>query len=175
MEYRAADLDRQVNCERGERHRLERLVSSGSIPDDAKAIGLNKSLEINTAECKNEFIVPPPPPPLAPPPPPPGPPGPPPPPCGPPIPPPNEPLKVEPAVKKNVPQPSNPLKSFNWSKIPDAKLSGTIWNELDDTKLYNTMDLENIDKLFCAYQKNGVTVSYIVKKPLLLNKVCSLL
>lgn len=36
LEYRASELDRQVNCERGERHRLERLVSSGSLPDDAK-------------------------------------------------------------------------------------------------------------------------------------------
>ncbi|VEN48316.1 unnamed protein product [Callosobruchus maculatus] len=157
LEYRAADLDRQVNCERGERHRLERLVSSGSIPDDAKAIGLNKSLEMNNSspvECKNEFVsMPPPPPPLAPPPPP-GPPGPPPPPCAPTAPP-SEPLKIE-TAKKNIPQPSNPLKSFNWSKIPDTKLNGTIWSELDDTKLYNTMELDSIDKLFCAYQKNGV-------------------
>jgi hypothetical protein len=61
--------------------------------------------------------------------------------------------------KKNVPQPSNPLKSFNWSKLPDAKVTGTIWSELDDTKLYTAMELENIDKLFCAYQKNGVAVS----------------
>ncbi|XP_074039315.1 disheveled-associated activator of morphogenesis-like protein isoform X3 [Leptinotarsa decemlineata] len=153
LEYRAADLDRQVSCERGERHRLERLVSSGSIPDDAKAIGLNKSLEINV-ECKNEFVsAPPPPPPLAPPPPP-GPPGPPPPPCAP-LAVPAEPMKME-TVKKNIPQPSNPLKSFNWSKLPDAKLNGTIWNELDDSKLYNTMELDSIDKLFCAYQKNGV-------------------
>ncbi|XP_072386147.1 disheveled-associated activator of morphogenesis 1 isoform X1 [Diabrotica undecimpunctata] len=156
LEYKAADLDRQVLSERGERHRLELLVNSGSIPDDAKAISLNKALEPSTVECKNEFISSiPPPPPLAPPPPPPGPPGPPPPPCAP-MAPPAEPLKIE-IQKKNIPQPSNPLKSFNWSKLPDAKLNGTIWNELDDSKLYNTMELDNIDKLFCAYQKNGVT------------------
>lgn len=159
MEYLAADLDRQVNCERGERHRLERLVSSGSLPDDAKAIGLNKSLEKNPVECRNDFVcAPPPPPPLAPPPPPLAPPGPPPPPCAP-MAPPTESFKVEPAKKKNIPQPSNPLKSFNWSKLPDTKLNGTIWSELDDTKLYSTMELDSIDKLFCAYQKNGVAVS----------------
>ncbi|KAJ8970369.1 hypothetical protein NQ314_001281 [Rhamnusium bicolor] len=84
----------------------------------------------------------------------PGPPGPPPPPCAP-MAPLVEPLKVE-QVKKNIPQPSNPLKSFNWSKLPDAKLTGTIWSELDDSKLYTTMELDSIDKLFCAYQKNGV-------------------
>lgn len=60
-------------------------------------------------------------------------------------------------IIKNVPQPSNPLKSFNWSKIPEQKLQGTIWSELDDSKLYNVMDLESIDKIFCAYQKNGVS------------------
>lgn len=160
LEYKAADLDRQINCERGERFRLERLVSSGSIPDDAKVIGLKSSVDVNNVDFKSEFkAAPPPPPPLAPPPPPPGPPGPPPPPCAP-MAPSVEPLKIE-SVKKNIPQPANPLKSFNWSKLPDAKLQGTIWNELDDTKLYNTMELDCIDKLFCAYQKNGVAVSTI--------------
>lgn len=61
--------------------------------------------------------------------------------------------------KKNIPQPSNPLKSFNWSKLPEAKVQGTIWSELDDSKLYSNIDLESIDKLFSAYQKNGVMVS----------------
>lgn len=41
LEYRASELDRQVNCERGERHRLERLVSSGSLPDDTKVSWLH--------------------------------------------------------------------------------------------------------------------------------------
>lgn len=67
------------------------------------------------------------------------------------------PPKVE-LPKKNVPQPANPLKSFNWSKLPDAKLQGTVWSELDESKLYNNMELESIDKLFSAYQKNGVSV-----------------
>lgn len=159
IEYKAAELDRQVNCERGERFRLERIVNSGSIPDDAKAIGLNKTIiDINSSSADPKkglsSAVPPPPPPLAPPPPPPGLSLAPPPPTAP-MAPPVEPLKVE-IVKKNIPQPSNPLKSFNWSKIPETKLTGTIWNELDDTKLYNAMELDCIDKLFCAYQKNGV-------------------
>ncbi|KAL3267040.1 hypothetical protein HHI36_011182 [Cryptolaemus montrouzieri] len=154
MEYRAAELDRQVNCERGERHRLEQLVTSGSIADDAKIKGLKSVAIDNTSSFKSDKPCPPPPPPIAPPPPPPGPPGPPPPPCAP-VAPPTENFKIE-IVKKNVPQPANPLKSFNWSKIPDVKLVGTIWNELDDTKLYNTMELDSIDRLFCAYQKNGV-------------------
>jgi hypothetical protein len=60
--------------------------------------------------------------------------------------------------RKNVPQPSNRL---NWSKLPDAKVTGTIWSEFDDMKLYIAMELENIDKLFCACQKNEVTVSVV--------------
>lgn len=47
LEYLAADLDRQVHSERGERHRLERLVSSGSIPDDAKVISKQPFDEYN--------------------------------------------------------------------------------------------------------------------------------
>ncbi|XP_023719898.1 disheveled-associated activator of morphogenesis 1 [Cryptotermes secundus] len=108
LEYRASELDRQVNCERGERHRLERLVSSGSLPDDTKP-------SAQVSACNRPEVP-----------------------------------------KKNVPQPSNPLKSFNWSKLPDAKVTGTIWSELDDTKHYISMELESIDRLFCAYQKNGV-------------------
>ncbi|ENN73936.1 hypothetical protein D910_03083 [Dendroctonus ponderosae] len=157
IEYKAADLDRQVNYEKGERSRLERLVNSGSIPDDTKAIGLNKTLIDIHSEKSLTTIAPPPPPPLVPPPPPPGL-------IAPPPPPPGSGTSVHQVelpkmeiVKKNIPQPSNPLKSFNWSKIPETKLNGTIWSELDDSKLYNTMELDCIDKLFCAYQKSGVT------------------
>ncbi|XP_059086529.1 disheveled-associated activator of morphogenesis 1-A-like isoform X3 [Tigriopus californicus] len=61
-------------------------------------------------------------------------------------------------VRKNIPQSSNPLKSFNWSKLPDCKVQGTIWTELEETKLYKTLDLAEVDKLFSAYQKNGLLV-----------------
>ena len=36
---------------------------------------------------------------------------------------------------------------------------GTIWTELDETKLYHTINLVEIDKLFSAYQKNVLLVS----------------
>lgn len=167
-------LSRQINNEKSERKRLEQLVASGSLPDDAKAtIKIVEDEVLEKVEAK-PMPPPPPPPPLAPPPPP----------CLMPAAPP--PMKVRPIfielsiisisryrleqrvriisnvrvqveIIKNVPQPSNPLKSFNWSKIPEQKLQGTIWSELDDTKLYNVMDLESIDKIFCAYQKNGVS------------------
>ncbi|XP_052742171.1 disheveled-associated activator of morphogenesis 1-A isoform X3 [Bicyclus anynana] len=141
----ATELAKKLNQERSERARFEKLVSEGSIPDDAKVSNL-KSAVIETCS------VPPPPPPPSLFPPPPAAPLPPPAPFAPPAP-----LgPAPPRPKKNVPTPGNPLKSFNWSKLPDTKLHGTIWQELDDTKLYNAMDLHAIDKMFCAYQKNGV-------------------
>ncbi|XP_037293291.1 disheveled-associated activator of morphogenesis 1 isoform X2 [Manduca sexta] len=147
---RAHALDQQLNQERAERARFEKLVSEGSIPDDAKVSNL-KSAVIETCS-----VPPPPPPPaLCPPPlPPTAPPAPAPPPA--PLAPMAPLAPAAPKPKKNVPTPGNPLKSFNWNKLPDTKLHGTIWQELDDTKLYNTMDLHTIDKMFCAYQKNGV-------------------
>ncbi|XP_063385445.1 disheveled-associated activator of morphogenesis 1 [Cydia fagiglandana] len=144
---RATQLEQQLNQERSERARFEKLVSEGSIPDDAKVSNL-KSAVIETCS-----VPPPPPPPSLCPPPPPAP-------LPPSAPIPPAPLApmppMAPKPKKNVPTPGNPLKSFNWSKLPDTKLHGTIWQELDDTKLYNAMDLNTIDKMFCAYQKNGV-------------------
>ena len=61
-------------------------------------------------------------------------------------------------IRKCVPQPSNPLKSFNWSKLPECKVQGTIWTDLDDSKLYKQLDLAEVDRLFSAYQKNGIMV-----------------
>ena len=95
----------------------------------------------------NKIPIPPPPaPPMAPPPPP-----------GPPPPPSlfTTPSSNKPSIKKNVPQSSNPLKSFNWSKLPECKVSGTIWTDIDETRLYKALDLAEVDKLFSAYQKNG--------------------
>ncbi|CAN9507366.1 unnamed protein product [Ophioblennius macclurei] len=104
---------------------------------------------------------PPPPPPFGggapPPPPPPPPPGcPPPPPGCPPLggipPPPGAPLGLS-LKRKNIPQPSNPLKSFNWSKLAENKLEGTVWTEVDDAKVFKVLDLEDIEKTFSAYQR----------------------
>ncbi|XP_073980936.1 disheveled-associated activator of morphogenesis-like protein isoform X2 [Rhodnius prolixus] len=158
LEDRTSELEDRLALEERERRRLEALLSEGSLPDDAKAEGLNMVNGHQHGPLGSS--APPPPPPSAPipPPPPPAPAAPPPPllpqqpnPTGPPAPP-----AAPPRPAKNVPKPSNPLKSFNWSKLPDTKLTGTVWSELDDTKLYNAMDLDSIDKLFCAYQKNGV-------------------
>uniref|UniRef100_A0A8C3K857 Dishevelled associated activator of morphogenesis 1 n=1 Tax=Calidris pygmaea TaxID=425635 RepID=A0A8C3K857_9CHAR len=107
----------------------------------------------------------PPPPPLPPqggcpppPPPPPPPPGGPPPPPGPPpldgvMPPPGAPLGLA-LKKKSIPQPKNALKSFNWSKLPENKLAGTVWTDIDDTKVFKILDLEDLERTFSAYQRH---------------------
>ncbi|KAL1789442.1 disheveled-associated activator of morphogenesis 1 isoform X1, partial [Sigmodon hispidus] len=107
-------------------------------------------------------LLPPPPPPLLsggalPPPPPPLPPGGPPPPPGPPplggiLPPPGAPVSLT-LKKKSIPQPTNALKSFNWSKLPENKLEGTVWTEIDDTKVFKILDLEDLERTFSAYQR----------------------
>ncbi|XP_076024103.1 disheveled-associated activator of morphogenesis 1b isoform X2 [Genypterus blacodes] len=106
-------------------------------------------------------MIPPPPPPPGgmmppPPPPPPPPPGAPPPPGRAPMggipPPPGAPMG--PGMKmKAIPQPTNPLKSFNWSKLAENKLEGTVWMEVDDAKVFKVLDLDDIEKTFSAYQR----------------------
>ena len=98
---------------------------------------------------------PPPPPPInggGPPPPPPpvpglGPPG------GPPAPPPPGGFGIAAPRQKNIPKSANPLKSLNWSKIPENKISGTIWSEVNDEKVFKTLDLADFERQFSAFQK----------------------
>ena len=122
----------QILNEQKEKAQLQEVIKSGSVSDDVKSLLLSSS-------------APPPPPPVAAPPPPPPPPSggappPPPPPGGVPPPPGAPPPPGVPASglllpKKSTPKPSNPLKSFNWSKLPESKISGTIWADLDDAKV----------------------------------------
>ncbi|XP_069879932.1 disheveled-associated activator of morphogenesis 2 isoform X2 [Dipodomys merriami] len=111
--------------------------------------------------------LPPPPPPLPfsccpPPPPPPLPPGGPPtppgaPPCfgqGLPLPQDPFPSSEVPLRRKHTPQPSHPLKSFNWVKLNEERVPGTVWNEMDDTKVFQILDLKDFEKMFSAYQRH---------------------
>uniref|UniRef100_A0A8C2FWL2 Dishevelled associated activator of morphogenesis 2 n=1 Tax=Cyprinus carpio TaxID=7962 RepID=A0A8C2FWL2_CYPCA len=118
----------------------------------------------------------PPPPPIAfssppPPPPPPPPGGPPPPPGAPPIisgvPPPPGPASISSTTSlhtKSIPQPSQPLKSFNWSKLGENKITGTIWFEIDDRRAFKVLDLKDIEKMFSAYQRQQVCNNEIIKE-----------
>ncbi|XP_037833695.1 disheveled-associated activator of morphogenesis 1 isoform X2 [Kryptolebias marmoratus] len=81
----------------------------------------------------------------------------------PPPPPPGAPLGIT-EKKKNIPQPSNPLKSFNWSKLTEAKTEGTIWKEIDDLEVFKALDLEEFEKTFSAYQRPPKEIGEEVKK-----------
>nr|CAI9704647.1 unnamed protein product [Rangifer tarandus platyrhynchus] len=137
-------------------------ISTGPVsspPPPGGPLTLSSSLTTND--------LPPPPPPLPfaccpPPPPPPLPPGGPPtppgaPPCfsmGMPLPPDPFPSSDVPLRKKCVPQPSHPLKSFNWVKLNEERVPGTIWNEIDDMQVFRILDLEDFEKMFSAYQRH---------------------
>uniref|UniRef100_A0A8P0PIL0 Dishevelled associated activator of morphosis 2 n=2 Tax=Canis lupus familiaris TaxID=9615 RepID=A0A8P0PIL0_CANLF len=137
-------------------------ISAGPVsspPPPGGPLTLSSSMTTND--------LPPPPPPLPfpccpPPPPPPLPPGGPPtppgaPPCfsmGLPLPPDPCPSSDIPLRKKCVPQPSHPLKSFNWVKLNEERVPGTIWNEIDDRQVFRILDLEDFEKMFSAYQRH---------------------
>ncbi|XP_061889808.1 disheveled-associated activator of morphogenesis 1-like [Entelurus aequoreus] len=77
---------------------------------------------------------------------------PPPPPPPPPLPPPGAPPGS--TKQKNIPQPSNPLKLFNWVKLPESKIEGTIWTDIDDLQVFQVLDLEEFQHTFSAYQRS---------------------
>ncbi|KAL1480313.1 hypothetical protein MTO96_051137 [Rhipicephalus appendiculatus] len=149
LEYRIREMTQKLDSERRERSYAESSIRNG-LPDDSRLSIHRGSLPLHSTGSMG--APPPPPPPMpstgavpAPPPLP----GmgmaPPPPPCPPPS-------TRTPRIK-NIPQPTNPLKSFNWCKLPEARVDGTVWTELDDTKLYKDIDLADIDRTFSAYQK----------------------
>ncbi|NXI51136.1 DAAM2 protein, partial [Chloroceryle aenea] len=63
--------------------------------------------------------------------------------------------------KKSIPQPSHPLKSFNWAKLSEERIHGTIWNEIDDLKAFKVLDLEDFEKMFSAYQRHQVGMGFV--------------
>ncbi|KAK7904009.1 hypothetical protein WMY93_016616 [Mugilogobius chulae] len=128
--------------------RLQQLSTGSNVPGGppVSSAGL---LPVSPVSSGPSAPAPPPPPP---PPPPGGPPG-----FGgapfapPPPPPPGAPFMS--AKVKNVPKPANPMKSFNWSKLPQNNVSGTIWEDIDDLKVFKTLDLDEFQKTFSAYQR----------------------
>ncbi|KAH9489536.1 Dishevelled associated activator of morphogenesis 2 [Bulinus truncatus] len=142
----------ELDTERGEKQKLQHLVQSGSLQDDAK-MGLTTAASaiISSIESKNKelqsFFPPPPPPP-------PGMPAPPPPPA------PGAPTGMNGSVSssysakfKGNPKPNVPMKSFNWTKISENQITGSIWNDLNHAKMYASLDLDDFQRTFSAYQK----------------------
>ncbi|XP_057315932.1 disheveled-associated activator of morphogenesis 1-like isoform X2 [Hydractinia symbiolongicarpus] len=156
---KAQKLEQSLNLETVSRMKLEEVVKEvgASIPDDAKIANLASmgALPPSMLLAASESVLspaaaPPPPPPagFAPPPPPPmfGAPGAPP-------PPPMMGGMGNNKKKSKLPKPSQPLKSFNWAKLPDVKLKGTIWSDLDESTVIPYLEFHDIDEKFSAYQK----------------------
>ncbi|PVD26555.1 hypothetical protein C0Q70_14232 [Pomacea canaliculata] len=152
---RVEDIRLQLDTERGEKQKLQHLMQSGSLPDDAKmglstaASAIMSDFRSLTGKLPPAPMCPPPPPPGAPPPPPPAP-GAPPAPCAPGG---SSLSAVLSAKLKNIPKPSQSLKSFNWTKVPESKISGSIWQDLNHSKMFGSLDLQDFEHTFSAYQK----------------------
>eukprot|EP00795_Rhopilema_esculentum_P003286 gene3286-1616_t len=156
------DLNNKLNLESVNRLRLEEIVKQvgSSIPDDAKISNLQSMgamivqplppspppAPVSTTQNIPNSIPPPapaPPPPLF---------------GGPGAPPPPPPVGgggdgFFGRRKNKLPKPANPLKSFNWAKIPDQKIKGTLWTEIDDSEIIRQLDFGEIDVTFSAFQK----------------------
>uniref|UniRef100_A0A8C9R826 Dishevelled associated activator of morphosis 2 n=1 Tax=Scleropages formosus TaxID=113540 RepID=A0A8C9R826_SCLFO len=161
-----AKLERKEReCETKTQEKEDMMKTLNKMKDKLQREGV----ELRTAREQVLDLFPPPPPPLPfscppPPPPPPPPGGPPPPPGAPPLftpgapPPPGPPgppaFSTGPPLRtKSIPQPSHPLKSFNWSKLGENKINGTIWHDIDDLRAFKILDLKEIEKMFSAYQR----------------------
>ncbi|CAL9686933.1 unnamed protein product [Knipowitschia caucasica] len=128
--------------------RLQQLSTSSNVPG-GPPLSSSGLAPVGPVQSGSSPFVPFPPPP----PPPPGRPG-----SGlfpfvPPPPPPPPGALMGPAKVKNVPKPANPMKSFNWNKLPENKINGTVWEDIDDLKVFKTLDLDDFQKTFSAYQR----------------------
>jgi len=160
LEDTSSELQHRITYEQAERRKLEAMLTNGSLSDDAK---------VNFSAPPMSIPPPPPPQPMTKS-------------CGP-APPPAPPLQIpqlnlppppgcllQLAGRQRsveIPKPSAPLKSFNWAKLPETKVAGTVWADIDEGKMYSSIDLEAVDKLFCAYQNqkptNGTTTAIVSK------------
>ncbi|KAL7992755.1 hypothetical protein Chor_017011 [Crotalus horridus] len=170
VKQQVADLTAQI-------HELSRRAICAPVPGGPPLPPGAPGGPLPTGSLGSLLPVPPPPPPpgaiLPPPPPPPPPPGGPPPPPGPPpigglTPAPGAPLGSA-LKRKNIPQPTHALKSFNWSKLPENKLEGTVWTGIDDAKVFKVLDLEDLERTFSAYQRQQVETQVPGKQCRLIN------
>lgn len=50
------------------------------------------------------------------------------------------------------------------SPYPESqeRVSGTVWNEIDDSQVFRILDLEDFEKMFSAYQRHQVRLYPLV-------------
>ncbi|KAI1719845.1 formin homology 2 domain-containing protein [Ditylenchus destructor] len=57
--------------------------------------------------------------------------------------------------QKKVPKPSCPLKTLNWTPVPYQRVNGTVWEKIEDEKLYKQINLQDLASSFAASGKNN--------------------
>lgn len=58
-----------------------------------------------------------------------------------------------------MPKSTTQLRALNWAKLPESRVAQTVFAALDESPLYRTLDLEDIDKTFDASSsKRGIEV-----------------
>lgn len=58
--------------------------------------------------------------------------------------------------------PLNPLMSAGslyCTSVPQNKLEGTVWSDMDDGKVFKILDLDDLEKTFSAYQRQQVSIT----------------
>ncbi|CAD5223626.1 unnamed protein product [Bursaphelenchus okinawaensis] len=71
----------------------------------------------------------------------------------PPPPPPPPPFGANPlaqTVKKKVPKPASSVRTLNWTKLANDKVKGTVWENVNEEKLYDQLDLTILCQQFAA-------------------------
>ncbi|KAL3082858.1 hypothetical protein niasHS_010660 [Heterodera schachtii] len=59
------------------------------------------------------------------------------------------------STTKKVPKPKFTLKTLNWKQIPTDKIKGTIWENIEEERLYKQIDMEEICEHFMAGRGAG--------------------
>ncbi|VDN29327.1 unnamed protein product [Gongylonema pulchrum] len=49
---------------------------------------------------------------------------------------------------KKIPKSAMPLKTLNWTTVPRERIFGTIWENIDEEKLYQQLDLKDVSQHF---------------------------
>uniref|UniRef100_A0A1I7RMP4 FH2 domain-containing protein n=2 Tax=Bursaphelenchus xylophilus TaxID=6326 RepID=A0A1I7RMP4_BURXY len=85
----------------------------------------------------------------------------------PPPPPPPPPFGANPlaqTVKKKVPKPVSSVRTFNWTKLANDKIKNTVWENVNEEKLYDQLDLTDLCQQFAATKNEAESTSNTIHK-----------
>uniref|UniRef100_A0A915D5Q3 FH2 domain-containing protein n=1 Tax=Ditylenchus dipsaci TaxID=166011 RepID=A0A915D5Q3_9BILA len=59
-------------------------------------------------------------------------------------------LALSKQTQKKVPKPGAPLKTLNWTPVPPHKIQATVWEKIEDEKMYKHINLQELASCFAA-------------------------